>query len=239
MENTMTVDLGRRINHDSKNREHALALSPDRGVSVRHRMDANHVDQFYLSGCVGFHVCNMLNCRIARKSRGKYNETLHQRFTTHYLNNNDGIENYHESTLYDPFDWTYPPTDEGSSAVGVMKWLKRLDVIRSYSWTFTFEAFLAALQLQPVGVGSNWYDDMMYTDAKGLVTSNLSGEPGGHQYLANAIVWNKLPSRRLIGYEQTWGEHPEGFEPTFYMPWELAEELIIHEQGDVVVPDFL
>jgi hypothetical protein len=67
----------------------------------------------------------------------------------------------------------------------------------------------------------------------------LQGDGGGHEYLANAIVWNRLPSRRMIGYEQTWGQNPRGFKPRFFMPFEMAEELIIRQQGDVAVPELI
>lgn len=232
--------LGRIRLHDARSRDHAVKLYPDTGYSVRHRMDAKHLDQFYLGGCVGFSFSQLLNTRAAKKSRTVFNvKSPRTAFDIGYLDNNDGIENYHQSTLFDPFDWTYPPVDNGSSALGIMKWAKAAGVIRSYSWTFDFPSFIAAVQLQPVLVGTNWYDDMMVTDSKGVLSSGLQGSGGGHEYLANAIRWNRLPSKRLIGFEQSWGEHPQGFKPTFYMPFEMAEELIIRQQGDVAVPELI
>ncbi|HEY7054196.1 MAG TPA: hypothetical protein VH496_18985 [Mycobacterium sp.] len=176
----------------------------------------------------------MLNTRPARSSRQKFNSIAHQKVTTRYLKNSDGTYNYSAATKFDPFDWTYPPTDEGSSALGLMKFWQKSGVISGYDWTFTFDQFLAALQRQPVLVGTMWYDDMMSTDSAGVIHSSASGKGGGHEYLANAILWGK----RLIGYEQSWGEHPRGFSPTFYMSFDLAEELIIHQKGDVAVPRF-
>jgi hypothetical protein len=232
----MPNDLGRIKLHDPRSRNYKYPVRKAiPKVSVRHRLDARHVDQFYLSGCVGYSGTNSLNTRAARKSREKFNQVIHQRFTAHFLGNKDGTRNYHESTLRDPYDWTYPPKDDGSSALGLMKFWKEIGVISRYDWTFTFDAFLAALQRQPVLVGTVWYDDMMSTDSNGIIHSSASGSGGGHEYLANAILWGK----QLIGYEQSWGEHPHGFKPTFYMPFDLAEELIIHQEGDVAVPRFL
>jgi hypothetical protein len=243
--NLEPLNFGRRLNHHPKNRDHPFPFEkPIPGGSVRHRMDSDHVDQFYSSGCVGYHGCNMLNTRPAWKSRREYNYVIagRERLAT-YLDNSDGYRNYSESTKRDPFPWTFPPEDEGSSALGLMKWWKSLGVIKSFTWTFTFDAFLAALQMQPVGVGTMWYDDMMETDERGMLHSELQGSGGGHQYLANAIVWpsrTTLASKRKIGYEQSWGESDEfGFKPTFYMPFEMAEELIIRQEGDVCVPMFL
>lgn len=227
------TDFGRRINHDPQNREYAF----ERRVSsskptVRHRLDAPHLDQFYTSGCVGFSGGNFLNTRYARRARTLFNRATGANFRSDYLDNNDGLRNYSEATKRDPFDWTYPPDDEGSSALGLMKWWKEIGVISSYRWTFTFDAFLAALQTQPVLIGTNWYDDMMDTDEHGVVHSTAAGSGGGHEYLANAILW----SRRLIGCENSWGENVFGKRGTFYIPFDLAEELIINQEGDVAVP---
>jgi hypothetical protein len=230
-------DFGRRVNHDPQNLEYAyprkrvLALTGDK-QSVRHRMDPPHLDQFYTSGCVGFAGAQFLNCRIARRRRTVFNRATGANFRSDYLDNNDGLRNYSESTARDPFSWIYPPDDEGSSALGLMKWWKEIGVISEYRWTFTFDGFLAALQDQPVLVGTNWYDDMMDTDERGIVSSSATGDGGGHEYLANAILW----SRRLIGCENSWGEDVFGKRGTFYLPFDLAEELIIHQQGDVAVP---
>jgi hypothetical protein len=232
----MAFDFGRRLNHDPRSREYSFVRRAERGVSVRHAMYARNLDQFYLSACVGFTGAHFLNTVAGSLCRRRYNllhaDAVRPRRLDRYLDNNDGIHNYSKSTERDPFPWVYPPTDDGSSALGLMKWWKDLGVITEYRWTFTFDAFLAALQTQPVLVGTNWYDDMMETDERGIVHSSASGDGGGHEYLANAIDWN----RHLIGCENSWGEDVFGKRGTFYLPFALAEELIIHQQGDVAVP---
>lgn len=233
------VDLGRRLFHDPHSREYEYERKRLVGtrVNVRHAMNAPHVDQFYLGACTGFAGTNWLNTTKASRNRQKFNRLQHHNLTLKYLGNNDGIENYHEATVYDQFPGQYPPTDEGSSAIGLMKWWKIAGIVTSYSWTFTFDAFLAALQAQPVLVGTNWYDDMMSTGADGVVNSSASGSGGGHEYLATEIRWDK----KLLGYENSWGQHPPNFgiNGRFWMPMDLAEELIIGQQGDVAVPGLL
>jgi len=244
------TNLGRKLQHDPKSREHAFTGAEPRPRHIRHAMNAPHVDQFYLGGCVGFSGTNWLNTTKASRNRLNFNSAVHHRKTINYLNNNDGIENYHEATVYDPFPGQYPPTDEGSSAIGLMKWWKKVGIIGSYKWTFTFDSFLAALAVQPVLVGTNWYDDMMSTGTDGVVESSGSGSGGGHEYLATEIIPAGMTIRRaglpsligpLIGYEQSWGENPPGFgvEGRFWMSFNLAEELIIGQQGDVAVPALL
>jgi hypothetical protein len=185
---------------------------------------------------VGFSGTNLLNCAAALRSRTKFNQkVIHGSGGRTYLNNDDGLTNYSESTQRDPFGWTYPPTDDGSSALGLMKYWKELGVITGYDWTFTFDGFLAALQRQPVTVGTWWYDDMMSTDPKGVVRTTMPGvDPGGHQYIATGILWES----RMIEFQQSWGEHPPGFAPTFYQPWGQFEALL-QDGGDCAVPRFL
>jgi hypothetical protein len=239
-----TNPLGRIKLHDPKSREYEYPrkrVRADRKVNVRHAMNAPHVDQFYLGACVGFSGSNWLNSAMAQRNRRAFNKVTMGSYRR-YLDNNDGIYNYSGATRNDPWPEEYPPTDEGSSAIGLMKFWKQLGVIDSYAWTFTFDQFLAALQRQPVLVGSNWYDDMMRTDTNGLVTSAASGSGGGHEYLASEIIWNKRRFRQpVIGYEQSWGENPPHFGKAgrFWMPFDLAEELIINQDGDVAVPTLL
>lgn len=228
-------DLGRRVHHDPKSWDYAYpARHATRGLSVNHRFAAPHVDQFYTSGCVGFSGTNLLNCAAALRSRLAFNRAVKiakAGFT--YLGNQDGIVNYSESTLRDPFPWTYPPTDEGSSAIGLMKYWAGIGVIGGYEWTFTFDGFLAALQRQPVTLGTNWYHDMFRTDDDGMLTTLMQDSAGGHQYIATGLFWED----RLIQFEQSWGDGSHGFAPTFYMTWETTEHLIA-DGGDVAVPRF-
>jgi hypothetical protein len=229
--------LGRVIRHDPKSRDYEYPVRrATRGLSVNHRFAAPHVDQFYTSGCVGFSGTNLLNCAAALRSRLAFNRAVKiakAGFT--YLGNQDGLVNYSESTKRDPFGWTYPPTDEGSSALGLMKYWAEIGVVTGYDWTFTFDGFLAALQRQPVTLGTNWYADMFTTDDEGLLKTLMQDDDsaGGHQYIATGLFWED----RLVQFEQSWGENSPGFAATFYMTWETTEHLIL-DGGDVAVPRF-
>ena len=232
------MSLGRRQLHDPRNRDFTYLRA--RGIcrSVHHILNAPHVDQFYLNACVGFSGTNFLNCADAVFSRKAWNEKIRAHKAISWLTNDDGIRNYSESTKRDPFPGQYPPDDVGSSALGLMKWWMKLGIIKQYHWTFTFASFLDALGDQPVLVGTNWYEDMMTTQPDGVVRSEAQGFPvGGHEYLATEIRWHD----KLIGFEQSWGDNPVNFgrHGRFWMPFELAEELIIRQGGDVVVPIML
>lgn len=227
--------LGRIELHDPKSRNYEFAVRKDsRPISVRHAMNAPHVDQFYLSACVGFSGTNMLNCAAALRSRRKFNFIFNSslRSLRGYLDNEDGITNYSNATVFDPFDWEYPPTDEGSSALGLMKFWNKQGIISGYDWCFTFDQFLAALQRQPVLVGTEWFENMMTPDRLGRVQP--TGESvGGHEYLATQIIWKT----RHIGFEQSWGES-WGMGGRFYMSFDAVEYLLT-DNGDAAVPRFL
>ncbi|AZS12633.1 peptidase [Mycobacterium phage DrLupo] len=235
----MTVDLGRRKLHDPRSRNFAYPVTRstvDIGSrSITHRMDSDHLDQFYLGACVGFSGAQLLNCRIAKKSRMVANtKSKRTAFDYGYMNNDDGIEFYSNSTLLDPFDWVYPPTDEGSSALGLMKSWQELGIIRSYRWAFTFDQFLSALGKQPVLVGTNWYSGMSEPIRRnGRWLAVPGGTPqGGHEYLATGI----LGPSKLIRCEQSWGE---GFyAKTFYITFDNMRWLL-DQGGDVAVPELI
>jgi hypothetical protein len=224
--------LGRIQLHDEASRSHAYPrkrVHEINRVSVRHRMDAPNVDQFYTSGCVGFAGANFLNCGMAVRSRRHFTRYEASRYHARYLDNNDGLHNYSESTKRDPFDWVYPPTDEGSSALGLMKFWKEVGVIGEYRWCFTFDQFLAALQRQPVLVGTNWYEGMMTPDSEGNV--QVRGDSvGGHEYLATAILWET----KRISFENSWGEG-WGRRGRFYINFYDFADLLA-DGGDAVAP---
>lgn len=235
----MTSGPGRVVNHDPRSRDYAYPRSgPEHGlVSVRHVFSSQNLDQFYLSACVGFSGSNMLNCAKAARSRRAYNllfaDAVRPRNIGRYLDHEDGINNYSNSTAYDPFDWEYPPTDEGSSALGLMKFWHKNHIISGYDWCFTFDQFLAALQRQPVLVGTTWYEEMNEPNpATGLVESQFHTNVGGHEYLAVGIRYD----RRWIRFENSWGEQ-WGDRGGFYMHFDDVAALLA-DNGDIAVPRF-
>lgn len=230
--------LGRIKVHDEKSREHQFVRKAEKGRSVRHALRAPNVDQFYLGACVGFSGTNLLNTAPAAKSRDKFNLVINGQKRNLLLGNNDGIKNYSESTKRDPFEGEYPPVDDGSSALGLMKFWQEFGIIKEYQWVIDggFDSVIAAIQQGPVLFGTWWYEGLGDPDSKGLVHPT-GDQIGGHEFCANAYLYNTLPSKRLIGYEQSWGEE-WGVKGKFYIPCEEAEALW-RDGGDIAVPILL
>lgn len=240
------VDLGRIRRHDPANRRYQTPYRrPERGRSVRHRLGAEHLDQFYLGGCVGYSGGNLLNTAPAWRSRVVFNRAVRiGKAGRTYLGNDDGLVNYHESTVRDPFEGEYPPDDTGSSALGLADYWRELGVISGFDWVISggMDPLIASVQRTPCLFGSYWFDDMFTTDAEGVLTSECEGafdldSTGGHEYLGSGVVWRG--GRWWFVFEQSWGEEPVEFSPTFYMVDELVEHLIFDLAGDVMVPRLL
>jgi hypothetical protein len=133
----------------------------------------------------------------------------------------------------------YPPNDDGSTALGGAKAAQDLGLIDRYEHTFTFDAFRAALQRQPVCVGTLWTQDMFNPDpVSGLLTVNL-GDPndpnntniaGGHEYLALGLDY----THQWVIFLTSWGPS-FGLDGRFKISFADFATLLAAE-GDVVVP---
>lgn len=135
---------------------------------------------------------------------------------------------YGRATEIDPFFGTYPPDDTGSDGLSVAKVLYQWGLIERYEHCFSLDAFLAALQVGPVLVGSSWHEDMFWPDADGFVHPT-GPEVGGHEYLAVAYD----PVSQVITFANSWSE-VWGFNGHFKMHVEEFRGLLQNE-GDATV----
>ena len=187
----MTRATGRRLHHDPASRAYAAAQAPVIQRSWLHRLGPV-LDQGDVNRCTGWTGANLLNS-AAVGNRARYNAKVHQSFRTSYLGNEDGRSLYAAGTKLDSFSWTYPPTDNGGSGLGVAKALKALGVIDVYRWTFTYDQMLAWGIRQPVMLGTVWTDAMSEPDSKGVIhlgtdtqRPRFSCVTGALRYLAQA-----------------------------------------------------
>ena len=228
MADDMGFGLGRRQEHDPESRNYEFgARKLVRRFSVTHTLHAPALDQGNSSACTGFSAAQLINCGkgIRSRRRGAHQST--------YLTSDHAFAWYTLNTRLDEFDGVYPPDDVGSSGLGIGKAGVDQRYWDRYEWTFTFEGFLAALQRQPVLLGTVWYSDMFYPDSHNVVRA-MGEESGGHEYLARGINFTE----KLIHCRNSWGPR-WGWNGDFWISFADMERLLIEDRGDVLVPVLL
>lgn len=243
---------GRRVHHDPVSRAYAAAPLALPKASWRHTMGPV-LNQARISGCTGWSGADILNSAKAIVARRRYNAAMNKadphgvgtppglRHMNGYLTDADGLFIYEQATQNDNLGWTYPPTDNGSTGLGVAKALKKLGVITSYQWTFDFATMLAVAATQPVMLGTLWTDQMMEPDAKGVLHT------GGAAAIAKAANNGEGHEYCLTGYNAV--THECRIRNHWTMQWGLSgdaliaatelEVLVIDNQGDVCVPSLV
>lgn len=226
--------LGRVVEHDPRNKNFPFPKRTiTRPVSVTWPTMAPILDQGSVGSCEGHTAIGWLNCTVAAKNRARSTFRGKPIARGVMLGNSDAVTAYTKATQLDEDAGnTYPPDDTGTSAVGIAKSMQFYKAIDAYQWTFSWESFLAAIQTQPVMLGTNWYTGMFDPDKKGYVEP--TGEvAGGHAYLARGIDYKnqRVLCRNHWGIK--WGVRGE-----FWLRFATLQQLL-DEQGDVLVPALL
>ena len=208
--------LGRIVEHDPKSRfyQAAMAVAP-RSVLWGHH--APVLDQGNVGSCTGNALAQALNCDYFAKCR------------SHYLTENDALTLYSAATQIDDVPGIYPPDDTGSSGLAVAKAGVKAGYLTGYKHAFGFAHFVAALQLQPVIVGTSWHEGMFTPDKSGLVRPT-GPVAGGHEYLAIGVDYTLKSVTFLNSWGDKWGQHGR-----FHMTFGDFTALLA-DQGDVVAP---
>lgn len=142
------------------------------------------------------------------------------------------VDLYASATELDEFPDTYPPTDNGSSGLGVAKAMVNLGYIRSYDHVFDgVTGMITALQDGPVMMGVNWYESMFTPKPDGTI--DISGAvAGGHEFTVDAVYIQQRLFRCVNSWTPEWGD-----KGCFFMSFDQSSRLL-GEQGDIVVPRF-
>jgi len=233
-----TRATGRLLYHDPRSRAYAAPMLGVRPTSWLHAMGPV-LDQGQVNGCTGWSGADWLNSVKGRAARRRYNLTrVVKRRSDGYLDDSDGRRLYELATQADQFKWVYPPTDNGSSGLGVAKALKSLGVIDAYLWTFDYAQMLAHAQRQPVLIGTTWTDAMSDPDAEGIIHIGTERQVKaaldsgmGHEYTLRGVNWPRKLARIRNHWTADWGLKGEAL-----IPLDELERLVIDYQGDVMVP---
>lgn len=183
---TTPFPLGRRAEHDPRSASFAATATLPVTSKVWRRYGLV-LDQGRLGSCTGNAAAHALN-----------HAPLHVTGTTYH--EPDAIRFYSEATLRDEWgDNTYPPTDEGSSGLGVSKAVLSEGLITGYQHAFDLDHALSALMAGPLIVGTDWYDDMFNPDAAGVVHPT-GGVVGGHEYCLDGVA----VASRMLRFQNSW-----------------------------------
>lgn len=215
------MQFGRLVDHDPRSRNfQAQQASVQRSVLWGHH--APVLDQQATSSCTGNATAQLINCDAFAKSRPHG-----------FLDETDAVRIYSLATRLDGIpNNTYPPDDGGSSGLGAAKAGVRLGYFTGYKHCFGFDQFAAALQLQPLIVGTSWYSDMMTPDAHGFVWPHGTVE-GGHEYLCLGISYETKTLTFLNSWGSGWGRGGR-----FVMTFTSFASLLA-DQGDATAPTAL
>lgn len=135
---------------------------------------------------------------------------------------------YSDATKVDPFQGQWPPTDTGSSGLGIGKVLKSRGLIDSYQHAVTFDQALAALMEGPVITGVPWYSAMSKPDANGFVKKSGAQE-GGHEFCVYGVNVEESYVYCANSWGTSWGQR--GLFKMTYATWQS----LLKTRGDVTV----
>jgi hypothetical protein len=224
--------LGRHVEHDDRSRDYefsARKLGPDRDKLWTFSEPV--LNQMNTSSCVGNTIAQFFNTDYAAPVR--------QLKKVSWYGEAEALEIYHLATIADGVTADiYPPADDGTSALGGAKAAQELDLADHYQHAFDFNTFRAAIETQPVCVGTLWTNQMFTPDPTGLISVGPLGDvndpqnpyiAGGHEYLALGISYTLQQVRFLTSWGPDFGIGGQ-FKMTF-----TDFETLLDNQGDVLV----
>jgi hypothetical protein len=210
--------LGRHVEHDPQSRRFAFRAAAASLQSVRHPRHIPVLDQGQLGSCTGNAAAGALG--TGRNYVGKVTgEPLDETFAL-------GL--YATATELDNVPGTWPPDDTGSTGVAVAKACQRAGLISGYQHTFSLADALAALQVGPIIVGTNWYEAQFEPAGDGRLTV-AGGLAGGHEYVVDEID----VEQQRVWLTNSWGAS-WGVQGRAYYTWADFGALLA-QNGDVVL----
>ena len=217
--------LGRHINHDPRSRAYAFTAPTAVLKAVEHPRHIPILDQGNLGSCTGNAAVGALGSGPLWDALAVYAPQL-----AGTLDEDLAVKVYSIATGLDDYAGDYPPDDTGSDGLSVAKAVVRLGFAPGYQHAFGMDAFLGALQVRPVIVGTNWHESMFWPSSSGLVTVDpASGVAGGHEYVARSFD----PVSGLVGFDNSWGSG-WGAEGSFFVGAGEFRELLAAD-GDATV----
>ncbi|MGW1497593.1 C1 family peptidase [Streptomyces mirabilis] len=233
--------LGRHVEHDPRSLDYAHGVLPQSAIkTVEWTRRIPILDQGDLGSCTG----NAGTGVLGTDSAGRTASTTvtisaagaaasHGLFTAgvHALDETFAVALYSLATILDGVSGQYPPTDTGSTGLGVAKALKSLGLASGYTHAFLFAALNSALQTGPVLIGIPWLTSMFDTATDGrILVDRSSGIAGGHELELSKYDASTGEYWVPNSWNTSWGSAGWGYFTAADLAWLLSQ------QGDVTVP---
>jgi hypothetical protein len=231
--------LGRHIEHDPRSLDYAHGVLPGSAIKpVQWQRRIPILDQKNLGSCTGQAGTGILGTDtlgltgagfVTISSAGE--AASHAIFTAgrNALDEDFAVKLYELATRLDGVSGQYPPTDTGSTGLGVGKALKALGLATGYTHAFSLAALKSALQTGPAMLGIVWLNSMFNPDSAGVLSvDQSSGVAGGHEIVCSG--WDGSRFRLDNSWGASWGDSGSCWVKEPDMQWLLSQ------QGDVTVP---
>lgn len=217
--------LGRLVEHDERSRRFAFDARKVALASIHHERRIPVLNQGDLGSCTGHAMTGLLGTVpfFATLPDGTLSAS------DAAGDEKVAVDLYSAATSLDSYPGTYPPTDTGSSGIGVAKAAKAKGWISGYQHTFDLNSALAALAVTPVIIGVSWYEGFDSPKADGELA--LAGSVrGGHE-----IVLDQLDvEHKRVWLTNSWGTS-FGVHGRAFFSWDTFSTLL-SQQGDCTVP---
>lgn len=206
------------INHDPRSKDYRAVDLLDPGLEPQTKTwrRGSAYDQFTTPHCVAFTGKGILNTSpLSARWEYEYRSTL----DTTWLYRGAQRRDEWEGNDYD-----------GTSGLGLCRFMRRRDLISAYHWCFTLEEYLLTLShIGPIGFGTWWKDGMWDVDSRGYLQP-VGENVGGHEVELFGIDMEK---RHVIGMN-SWGTS-WGWDGRFLLEFDALAALIAEDADGFVV----
>lgn len=211
--------LGRHYLHDSRSAFYEYRGPQAAPISMLWAREIPILDQGDVGSCTG-------NAETGLLGSTPFHATMPKGLV---LNEAEALKLYSAAEKIDGGQG-YPPEDEGSTGLSVMKAAKAAGLISGYQHATSVDAMVAALQKGPVIAGVSWYDSFDSPGADGLVTITKGAQVrGGHEF----VIRGTDTAARLFRADNSWGPS-WGDKGSFQFSWDTMATLL-GQEGDCTV----
>lgn len=227
--------LGRHREFDTRHFASSFTLSTPQYKTTVWPFEAPILNQGKIGSCTGDTMADILNTVFFTAVRKLKNNNQ-------YYDQSDAYTFYSQATYISGVGGGqhWPPNDVGATGPAVAQAAENDGDITGYQHCFTWQQFQAAIETQPVMLGTIWTDNMFNPDGNGVCSVGPLNDKtiaGGHEYMARAIFYDQSLILCTNHWTDTWNPQQIGQKRPgeFYLTFADAQ-VLLNNGGDVTVP---